>query len=347
MVIYLINIMLLFVWKKLFLERYSNGRKIFCCLASAQWFVLSAFRHPDIGSDTWFYGSLFNSVSSKTWTEIWQESIGVLSGVVEGRDMGYSFVVKMVSCIYNDYRFLLILVAGLLAYTLGKFIYENSEEPFFSYLLFSCLFYEFYAITGIRQTIATCLVVFWGIKYIKQRDFWRFCILTLLASTIHKSCWVMFLLYFLADKIITMGYLVIVCLAGILCFVFRNNVFLFLSETSGYTDYEIVEGAGTTTFTFLLIGIFFLVMISYQKLIKINQSSVIYVNALVFAVLFVPLTFVEPNTMRVVQYFSVFLMLLLPTCLKCFGRMNGLVRLVGELLLLLLFILKEPVYYFM
>ena len=62
-----------------------------------------------------------------------------------------------------------IIVAAIVFASLGYFIYKNSDDPAFSYVLFSALFYSFYAITGTRQALATALVVFVGFEFIKRK----------------------------------------------------------------------------------------------------------------------------------------------------------------------------------
>lgn len=352
MSIYLFNIVLLIFWKTVLLSNVriqTSGKKYFCIVASFQWFILSAFRHLDIGSDTWYYGQLFDEVARKSWTEIFQESIAILKGTIEGRDVGYVILEKALSCIWNDYRFLLIFVAALLAITLGKFIYDNSHDVFFSYLLFSCLFYNFFAITGQRQTIATCIVVFGGYGLIRDRKVAKFLLLTILMSFIHKSCLIYITLYFLASKKIDRKYLTYITVISVLCFVLRNKMFTFFAIISGYDKlYNIVEGAGAKTFTLLLFMVFVTVLFYHKIIIRTDKCAHIWINALCLAVIFVPLTFVEPNTMRIVQYFSIYLMLLIPVIIECVRlEQQAMTKFVIESLLIILFISTEPVYYFM
>lgn len=352
MTIYLANIGLLIVWNLILQPKKENnvsGKRLFCILASFQWFILSAFRHFDIGSDTWFYGYLFDDVASKSWSQIFNESYNILTGAIEGRDVGYVIFSKAVSCIYNDYRFLLIIVAALLAITLGKFIYQHSHDVLFSYILFSCLFYSFFAITGLRQTIATCILVFGSYNLIKEKKIVKFLILSLLLSTIHKSCLIYILMYFIANKKITKTYLTITTLVAAFCFAVKIEFFTFLADSSGYGSlYNVVDGAGAWTFTALLFAIFGFVLFYSERIISKNLHSTHWVNALCLACIFVPLTFVEPNTMRIVQYFSVFLMLLIPLMVECVEKkQRTLITISIEVVLIALLVISKPVYYFM
>ncbi len=350
MLIYLINILLLVVWNLIFLKgkRFEkHGKKYFCIFASLQWFVLSAFRHFDVGSDTWYYGRLFETTAEKSWATVIQNAKDVLTGRMEGRDVGYSFFEKFISVIYNDYRFLLIVVAAIFAVCLGIFIYKNSQEPFFSFLLFSCLFYSFFAITGIRQTLATSIVIFLGHGLIKKRKFIWFFILTILMSFIHKSCLACLALYFLSNKKITKNYMVFVLFGFAFCFIFRTQVFELLTGIFGYDYYEKVEGAGAWTFTILLLLVF-VVLFYFVDFINIeDRQNKIFINSICLALVLSPLTFVEPNTMRIVQYFSVYLMLIFPSIFNSFeSRSKTFMEIALSIVLIALFISTNPIYYF-
>ena len=352
MTIYLINILLLILWNACIRPSSEiNGprRKQFCVIASFQWFLLSGFRDITIGADTWYYEILFNDVAKKSWGDIWREVTSIMTHVAEGRDAGYTLLVKLFSSIFPSYRIFLIAIAALLAYTLGKFIYENSRDVLFSYLLFSCLFYSFFAITGLRQTIATCVVVFGGYGFIKRREFWKFFLITIILATIHKSCLIYLVMYFISYKKITGTYLTLITCAIGVSFAFKNPLFSFLAVIGGYdTLYNAVEGAGTWTFTLFLFAIFIVVLWAYRKLITTGDYTSQWINALCAACFFVPLTFVEPNTMRIVQYFSVFLMVLIPELFECFENGQKLtVKICAEAALILLFVLTKPAYNFM
>ena len=56
-----------------------------------------------------------------------------------------------------------------------------------SWVVYSTLFYSFFAITGHRQTIATGIVVWGGLECIRKRKLIPFLLLTFVAYTIHAS----------------------------------------------------------------------------------------------------------------------------------------------------------------
>ena len=51
---------------------------------------------------------------------------------------------------------------------------------------------------------------------------------------------------------------------------------------------------------------------------KKNPDAIVYYNALIVAVVFIPLLFVNSSPMRIIQYYSLFIMLLIPEILFSF-----------------------------
>ncbi|MDP4119999.1 MAG: EpsG family protein [Bacillota bacterium] len=349
MIIYLINILLLFIWKLIFLnENSKNGKKIFVFLGSIQWFILSAFRDLNIGDDTQRYGMMFYQETARTWSQTFSDSYNILTGVTKGKDIGFMFFQKLCASINGDYRFMLIVIAALLATSLGVFIYRNSVDPFFSFLLFSCLFYSFFAITGERQTIATSLVIFFGYELIKKRKLVKFLIIVFFAALIHKSCLVCIPLYFLINKKITNLYLLCIAATAMICFFFRDALFSFLASGTGYESYSTYTTGGYTFTTMFLVVAALAIMFKNNMLNSNNEQATHFINALMLALCVLPLTFSNPNAMRIVQYFSAFLMLLIPLILQSFeNRYRLFLTFSGEILLVVLFALQNPVYYFM
>ena len=70
-------------------------------------------------------------------------------------------------------------------------------------------------------------------------------------------------------------------------------------------------------------------------------------NALLLALLFVPATFVNPSLMRVVQYFSVYLMVLIPYIIQAFEpKERRMLNILAAFLLIFLMARNAPVHYF-
>lgn len=109
-------------------------------------------------------------------------------GGADIKDPGYAAVVKAFQTFSTNYQAYLVFIALLFMIPMAIWIYRNSSMPCLSFIIFSTLFYSFYAVTGIRQTIATSLVVFIGYEFIKKKKPIPFLLLMFIAFFIHKSC---------------------------------------------------------------------------------------------------------------------------------------------------------------
>lgn len=189
MSVYLLNIALIFIWA-FFLLKYKpskNKKKAFCAIACVQWVILSGLRGMTVGADTIEYRRGFNRVNITSWHRIITD-ISAYIGGAEIKDPGYALFVKIFQVFSTNYQLYLVFIAVLFMIPMAIWIYKNSSMPCLSFIIFSTLFYSFYAVTGIRQTIATSLVVFIGYEFIKKKKPIPFLILVFLSFFIHKSC---------------------------------------------------------------------------------------------------------------------------------------------------------------
>jgi len=351
MSLYLWNVILLLIEYHLLLKYKLDkkyGLKIFVILAVTQWVIISGFRDLQIGADTISYYDSFERVKLRSWSSIWDDVVLAYFHNVEIKDPGYSLFVKVFQVFSNNYRIYLIFIALLFTVPMGFFIYNNSKNAFLSFLLYSSLFYSFFAITGIRQTVSTALIVFFGFYFIKKRKLFPFLILALLAFVIHKSSIVFVPYYFISQKKITKNYLIIIVLIIPFLFVFRGAFLEALQYIIGYDSYTIYEGAGAWTFTFLFIVVFIAIIWRSKEILNNNKDAKYVINAIILALIFLPLTFINPAMMRVVQYFSLFLMIILPEIVDSFrDREKVIAEYACYAVLILLLAEKNPHYLFM
>lgn len=345
------NIALLFVWAALFLwqPRERRNKKLFCALASAQWIALSGLRHVSVGADTWNYELHFERVVAATWSDIFLNVWSTYFGPLDLKDPGYSVFVKTAQLLSSDYQVYLVLVAMTFTVPLGVFIYRYSSDPLLSFLIYSTLFYSFFAITGIRQTVATALVVLIGYHFIEKRRLIPFLLLAAVAFTIHASSAGFIPFYFLANKRLS-GWIAMALLgAPLVVYAFRLEVMQFLAAVSGYEQYaRQFEGAGAWVFAGMLVLTVIITLIRSSAIPMDELQANAAFNALLVGLVFTPLTFLDPNAMRVVQYFTLFLLVLAPALVGSFRSRNerAVVYLIAASALVFLFVRGNPQYLF-
>lgn len=345
---YLINIILMIIYGFIILEnkKIKNPKKIFVILASVQWIILSGLRHISIGADTMGYKVNFLNIANTDWSLLLKDFVDIIFLGAEGKDPGYSLFVKITQLFTVNYQVYLIIIALIFFIPLGYFIYKHSKEPLISYLIFSTLFYSFFAITGHRQTISTALVVFIGYEFILKRRFLSFLILVTIAFTIHKSSLIFIPFYFLYNFKIKRFHLIVGLISFAVLMIFRAQYMIFLGDISGY-EYSIYDGAGTFNFTLLFVSVYIVVILKLPIILANNKKSNHFINSLLIALLLLPLTWVNPSTMRSVQYFSIFLLLIIPGIVLSFNNTDRpIVYTVAVVTLLILFLMNLPEYYF-
>jgi transmembrane protein EpsG len=273
----------------------------------------SGLRNVAVGSDTYAYYIYFEEIKTTSWDFIFQNFIKVYQ-YGEGKDAGYLLFQKIAQIFTSEYQVFLLLIALLFFVALGNFIYMNTtrlSDAIMAFTIYSVLFYSFFSITGHRQTIATAAALY-GFEFIKKRKIIPFALLLICAATIHKSVVVFALFYFIAPikKTKYLNWIILLLLPVLM--INRNAISTYFKVLGGFEEYGIYEQAGTFTFTtmFILITV---VALKRSNFILTNNPNMVYAfNAFALALLFIPLTWVNPSAMRVVQYFSIFMLILVP-----------------------------------
>ncbi len=350
MSVYLLNIALIFIWA-FFLLKYKpskNKKKAFCAIACVQWVILSGLRGMTVGADTIGYRRSFYRIGLTSWHKIFA-NVSAYIGGAEIKDPGYALFVKIFQVFSTNYQVYLVFIALLFMIPMAIWIYRNSSMPCLSFIIFSTLFYSFYAVTGIRQTIATSLVVFIGYEFIKKKKPIPFLILVFLSFFIHKSCVCFLPFLFFAHKKITKAYVGIFSAIVIAFLSLGKFLYAPFDELIGYEIAEDEYIGDTYTYIFVVSLIMIASFVLYRY-IKVNVSEdkfrAMY-NAMLFATAFTLLTMRNQGFMRVQQYYALFLMILVPEIVKAFGkRWQPLVYLIGVGVLILKLVLNNPFYEF-
>ncbi len=322
--IYVVNIILTFIWAFLFLKIYrgsgegNRGKKIFCTLTTIQWILISGLRGMSVSPDMESYKYRFENTLVTPWRQLFNNfELVYING--EGKDPGYAIFEKIVQIFTDDYQVFLFIVAVIFFTAMGVWVYKYSDNPLLSMLIFDSFMSSFFALTGTRQTLATVLVVFVGGYFIRNRKFWQFLVVTFVAYTIHKSAICVLPFYFVANIEVTRKY-VAICVGSIpILFIFKEQFFDILGALAGY-EYGELESGGAYGFTLMYIAVLFVSIWLLRHFKKNSEDYKIYYNALFLGAIFLPLVFVNPAAMRVVQYYSLYLMLLIPQLVKCFER---------------------------
>ena len=351
MSVYLANIGLLFIWAFFLLKIKSSEKKriAFCAIACTQWVLISGLRDLSVGADTVGYRRQYLQIATQSWAECFRmfEKVYVEG---DGKDPGYTLLVKIFQIFNLDYRCFLFFVAIIFTGSMAVWIYRNSTMPCMSFLIYSILFYSFYSITGIRQTIATALIVFVGYKFVRERKLLPFLLIAAIAFTIHKSTAVFIPYYFIANFELKPIWIGICSLLGAAFLIFRQRLYvpIMLLLTYDEEQAESVSMPGSTfTFTFLMLGVIVLTFLVYPFVNKRRSDARFLYNALIMAAIFVLMTMQNQGFMRVQQYYSLFVMLAIPEIIQSMDKKyRSLVYFAIAGAMVVMFITTRPSYRF-
>lgn len=347
--VYSINALLILFWNYIISDKYKNKKLLLCCLYAVQWIIISGFRSYSVGADTLAYKiHSFDSIQSKSWQYIFKQFVLYVKGAETIKDPGYMIVEKAYQAVFGgNYTGFLVFIACLFTIPMTIWIYKYSDNVCLSFMIYSALFYSFFAITGHRQTIASALVIFGGYECMKKNKIIPLLLLHVIAFFIHKSSICFIILYFVRFIKIDWLYWVVSIVGTVLCFIFRYRIMSFLGRIMRYESYtDQFEGAGAYTFTLCLSLIVLATVLLYNRM-RIGVDVKYAISATSLALFFTPLTFIDPSAMRVVQYFSVFIMILIPKIIQCFKEKDrAIINLVCYVFLFAYIVFKTGDYSF-
>lgn len=278
----------------------------------------SGLRHVAVGSDTYqYYVGYFLDVEKSSWQSLWSDCLEFLNYGV-GKDPGYRLLLKAIQYILPTYQLYLLGLAAFVFYGLGKLFvkYTSSNyEVLVAIALYQCLYYSFFSITGLRQTMATGFL-FLAVPYVTDRKPWQFVLLLLIAATQHKSALLFAPFYFL--PIVKQSRLMMI--ASFAMFIpmwtYGSQFAGMLMMGSSFEQYamyiEGYEGAGAYGFAAFILLLGALLIYYHKSIVTKEQSANLILNSIAVAILLTPLTMIDPSNMRIVQYYSIFALFALP-----------------------------------
>lgn len=352
MTMYIVSIFLILVTRVMVViiaPNKNREKEIYIYIVSIFLALISGLRHPSIGADTLSYNFTFNQLLYTRWSDLINSFKMLPDLEYMGMELGFSFFVKTIQLITSNYQVFLVIVGFLFSLCVGKFILKNSKMPVTSFLIYLTMFFQFYGTTGIRQTIASLFAILVGYEYIKKKDLKKFILIVLLAITIHKSAMFFMPFYFIANKKITRNYIFMALGIAGLTYIFRRPLIKVIVNIIGYEQYaQQYKAAGTPVFTLMLLLLVVATLILYRNITKKDSNSVHYINAILVALILTPFTYIDPSLMRVVMYYSFFIILLMPEIIHGFRAKKDqiLIWVISMTILITLFLLTKPQYRF-
>ncbi len=239
-------------------------------------------RNYRVGTDTEAYYRMYNYITNNN---LFIYNISV-QGLSYSYELLYSLVVNLAKIIFNSFQGFLGLMAFIQLVFFQSFCKNSVKEYKINFnhivfLFFMLLFSESFNI--MRQTIAIS-IVFFGLKYLYQKNLKMYCISIIVASLFHISAIFTILFYFIYDiegvysqmkeTLLVLGCLLFPVLYSKMMMFFASFPFM-QKYTSLYMQSDITSGHANFALLNLLlrIPIVVLLLLYHRSLIRVNKKN--------------------------------------------------------------------------
>lgn len=212
------------------------------------------------------------------------------------------------------YQLFFITTSILIYYYFYKSIKEHSLDRIVSVLIFTCFpIFFFMSLSVVRQYVGIA-IVFYGYKFIKQRQFFKYLIAVLLAFFFHKSAILALPIYFLfGDFLINKKIIVFIYVLGF----FSSEILAFLITLTSeryaiYINQIGGEGGNLILFFFQLIGLLLLPIVYNFRDNKDSEFNFYLITFYLGLFLWASLSKFGHAGIRGGLYYVVYIILLVP-----------------------------------
>lgn len=311
-------------------------KKKYLVLVCMEMICFAGFRSIDLGADTTAYLDALRYYSCFSHDNILKAEL-VWPFDFEA---GYFMLTKLAAWLSFDETTFLFLIAILIYVPVCWFILQYSENPLLSILSYFTFLFG-YSIGIFRQMIAISIVLL-GTKYIWERKLIKYLITVGIAMTFHTTAIIVLPLYWIC-RIKLENKLKWIFAGEVICFFFARALVLLAVRLvpmySGYVSgiYD-VQGGSYAMLILLNIVMIAGFILEKNKENRENLTLRMSVNAVVIAVFLQIVGYSMGIFGRIVPYYSIYLIILIPFLLNRYFRKNIVsVHVMGVVVLVALF----------
>lgn len=312
-------------------NKEKNKRNILISIAFFLMFFVAAIR-VGVGTDFYVYEEWFYKTDS----------------IDNFMDSGFNLLILIIKLFSNNSQWLFAASSFIILLFMFKSAINEQENYELSILLFITLSFFFSSNNGIRQWISIAILMY-SIKYIRERNIWKFLLFIAIASSFHMTSIVFIPFYWILNlKVENKSRVILLCLSIILGeFLLSNNrifeivrvVMPFYYNRYIATDSSLMTNGGGSLLPVLLSGSVFIYYLLFEKKLKcrldydykMNMAGVVVVASLIN-------TYSHIYT-RIAAYFMPLIIFLIPDIFKAFdGKSKKIVYIaiiIGSLLFML------------
>ncbi len=259
----------------------------------------------------------------------------VTSIKVLGWEPGYIIYSKLIALLNFDFHQFLMITSVFVFLPIFTKFYQYSLLPCFSLVIFLGLGY-YNAGNGILRIWMAISILSLSYRYILNRDVKKFLIVIVVAAFFHRTAVAFIPAYFIATRMLTNNMILISVFFSLLLGVFSKPIIVFLEKFARNTyDYGYYGGVNMMILLVicsLLASYIFKKQINFKftsslskKLIKKNNIAIInrmFLNFLLFAMVIQPIAFVYSNWARIVDFYAMSFVIVIPNMIKEIADMS-------------------------
>lgn len=287
--------------------------KRYIIVVTAILFAVCALRGVRVGADLGRYETHYSVCAQLNFEGIFVE--------YQWNNIGFYFLMKIhnIICGYDFHSFLFIL-AFLEGVVFAYIIYKHSANPYISVLMYMALGYYVFIYSGLKQALATALLML-AFDAIIERKRLFFIIFSALAVLIHTPAAIFLPAYFIAHRKPNRKMLVGYILAAAIVVAFRGQIVAFLSDAyeTVVSTSEIGGGGGKV----LLMLVFIIGGYLLRQPDGENQTYATTFNFMIIAAILQVFAVYGNVFERLADYYFIFVIIYLPLVFEKTERREG------------------------
>jgi len=311
-----------------YLDNKSN-KKTYIIISGFLIFLFLALRSRFIGStDTaHYYDAMKSAIQSKSWEDFYNPDL---------YETGFQAFVYLLSRIFRDPQWIIVISTAIYVGAVCFFIYKNSDDVVMSLVMYVALDLMTFQMQGMRQAIAMslCLLAY---ECAKNKKLMLFIILCALATTMHSTAIVFFIVYPIIKFKFSYFNIAIFAVVSLLVLILSEEIVAIGNLLFDKNYHSVVETGGyvATIIYVLILGLFMF----FGKNLK-NDNKIVglfyitFVGFICFLLRYTGVRIAE----RISYYFIFGQLALLPKALNIFtGRERTVVKVITYILMIGLF----------
>ncbi len=282
--------------------RYNDKvEKLLLFILFVMLFIVSAIRR--VGTDYNTYFNIYNNINNRVYDP-------------DGIEIGYFYLNRLTKHLFGGEYTIFIVTSLIIIVLVYITIKKFSVDPLLSTILFMCMGLYLTSFNIIRQSIAIALILY-SYKYCDTKTKWIVPIL--IASLFHKTALLVIPIYIICKIDLNKKHYFIIISIGILSFLFYEKTVVYLTNLmdsfQGYQDSVFVNEGANPIRTLISISILAFCSIGYNEIAKDKKMKIAF-NMIIFGTIFSFFMLKGKIFARIVGYFDVFQILLIPYVLK-------------------------------